>query len=113
MTSSFFTLERRVRQGDPLSPYLFVVAVETLAIAIRQSSDIKGIYIEEQETKLLQYADTMAILADTNSAKVLQWNPVNMDTNGTCPSVRINGVSVLSGLSEKTLQTHVLSKKRA
>ena len=42
----------------------------------------------------------------------IQWNPVNTDTNGTCPSVRINGVSVLSGLSEKTLQTHVLSKKR-
>ena len=49
MTSSFFTLERAVRQGDPLSPYLFVVAVETLAIAIRQNSDIKGIFIEEQE----------------------------------------------------------------
>ena len=49
-----------------------VVAVETLAIAIRQNSDIKGIYIEEQETKLLQHADdTTAILADTNSAKVL------------------------------------------
>ena len=42
----------------------------------------------------------------------IQWNPVNTDTNGTCPSVRINGVSVLSGLSEKKLQTHVLSKKR-
>ena len=59
-------------RGIQLSPYLFVVAVETLAIAIRQNSDIKGIYIEEQETKLLQYADdTTAILADTNSAKVL------------------------------------------
>ena len=57
----------------PLSPYLFVIAVETLAIAIRQNWDIKGIYIgEEQETKLLQYADdTTAILADTNSAEVL------------------------------------------
>ena len=72
MTSSFFTLERGVRQGDPLSPYLFVEAEETLAIAIRQNSDIKGIYIEEQETKLLQYADdTTVILTDTNSAKVL------------------------------------------
>ena len=73
MTSNFFKLERGVRQGDPLSPYLSVIAVETLAIAIRQNSDIKGIYIgDEQETKLLQYADdTTAILADTNSAKIL------------------------------------------
>ena len=58
MTSNFLTLERGVRQGDPLSPYLFVIAVETLAIAIRQNSEIKGIYIgDEQETKLLHYAD--------------------------------------------------------
>ena len=46
MTSSFFTLERGVRQGD-------VVAVETLAIAIRQNPDIKGIAIGKEETKLL------------------------------------------------------------
>ena len=73
MTSNFFKLEGGVRPGDPLCPYLFVIAVETLAIAIRQNSDIKGIYIgDEQETKLLQYAyDTTAILADTNSAKLL------------------------------------------
>ena len=38
-----------------------------------------------------------------------QWNPVNMDTKGTCHSVRIIRVSVLSGLSEKTSGTHVLS----
>ena len=72
MTSNYFTLERGVRQGDPLSPYLFIVVVETLAIAIRQNPAIKGIVIAKEETKLLQYADdTTAVLADTNSAKTL------------------------------------------
>ena len=32
---------------------------------------------------------------------LLQWNPVNTDTKGTCHSVRIIRLSVLSGLSEK------------
>ena len=72
MASNLFSLERGVCQGDPLSPYLFIVAVETLAIAIRQNPGIKGISIGKEETKLLQYADdTTAVLSDTNSAKIL------------------------------------------
>ena len=72
MASNFFSLERGVRQGDSLSPYLFIVAVETLAIAIRQNPITKGISIGKEETKLLQYADdTTAVLSDTDSAKIL------------------------------------------
>ena len=32
----------------------------------------------------------------------VQWNPVNTDTKGTCRNVRIIGVSVLSGLPDKS-----------
>ena len=72
ITSNYFKIERGVRQGDPLSSYLFVVAVETLAIAIRQNSAIKGIAIDKKETKILQYADnTKAVLSGINSAQTL------------------------------------------
>ena len=72
LSSDYFNLERGVRQGDQLSPYLFVVTIEILAIAIRQNKSIKGIFIGNEETKILQYADdTTAILADTNSATAL------------------------------------------
>ena len=61
-----------MRQGDPLSPYLLVIAVEILAIAVRNQENIKGIRISGLETKLLQFADdTTAILADLNSARAL------------------------------------------
>ena len=55
------------------SPYLFVVAVETFAVATRQlNSMINGITLEKEETKLLQYAgESTAVLSDINSAHTL------------------------------------------
>ena len=66
LSSEYFNLDRGVLQGDPLSPYLFVVTIETLAIAIRQNKNIKGNSIGNEETKILQYVDDRTtILADT------------------------------------------------
>ena len=45
-TSGPFSLSRRVGQGDPLSPYLFILALEILAIKIRNDNNIQGIKIE-------------------------------------------------------------------
>ena len=51
-----------MKQTDSLSSYLFVVAVETLAIAILQNVEIKGVEIGEEETKLLQYAENTTVV---------------------------------------------------
>ena len=56
-------------RGDPISPYLFILCVEILAIMIRQNKHIKGIFIGETEYKISQYADDTEITleGDKNS----------------------------------------------
>ena len=49
-----------------------MLAAEALAIAVRQNVHIKGILVDGQETKLLQYADDMtAVLSNITSAQGL------------------------------------------
>ena len=70
--SASFGINRGVRQGDPLSPYLFIIAVELLAVAIRPCSEINGIKIASKELKMIQYADDLtAFVSDIRSAQCL------------------------------------------
>ena len=64
--SQFFKLGRGCRQGDPLSPYIFILAIEPLAIALKNNKDIKGITLGGIEYKLGMYADDTFLLLDGN-----------------------------------------------
>ena len=66
-SSDFFKLERGVRQGCPLSPYLFILCVEILAETMRKNTSIKGITIDGQEIKISQYADDTTLILDGSS----------------------------------------------
>ena len=87
-TSRWFHLEKGVRQGCPLSPYLFILAAETLSTKIRNDKDIKGIFFGNTEIKITQLADdTTCFLKDKNSLKhVLE---IFRDFE-TCSGLKIN-----------------------
>lgn len=71
-TTKYFNLQRGIRQGCPLSAYLFIIAVEFLATSIRKDAEIKGIKIANQEIKVIQMADdTTVFLQDAKDLKRL------------------------------------------
>ena len=71
-TSGPFSLRRGVRQGDPLSPYLFILALEILAIKMRNDNNIQGIRIGEKMVKLTLFADDMTcFIKDIRSYSIL------------------------------------------
>ena len=66
--SGWFHPERGVRQGCPISPYLFIIAVEVLSCKIRQCKHISGISIRNKEIKISQLADdTTCVIKDERS----------------------------------------------
>ena len=52
-TTNLFKLSKGVRQGCPLSPYLFTLVVEILAAKIRQENYVNGIRIFNNEFRLV------------------------------------------------------------
>ena len=62
--SQYFSIERGVRQGCPLSPYLFIVCIELLSHEISHNVNIKGIQYKEHEIKNTLFADDATFITD-------------------------------------------------
>ena len=56
-----FPLRSGTRQGCPLSPLLFNIVLEVLAMATREEKEIKGTQIGKEEVKLSLFADGMIL----------------------------------------------------
>ena len=76
-TTNYFKLSRGVRQGCPLSPYLFILGAEILAARVRLERNIEGITILNTEHKISQFADDTSLFLKnidsiTNAIEILR-----------------------------------------
>ena len=60
-------MARGIFQGCPISPYLFLLIIETMAISVRQNKNIKGIPVEGSELKISLLADDSTCFLDGSS----------------------------------------------
>ena len=78
-----------MRQGCPLSPYLFILCDEVLAEKIRNTKDIKGIFENESEIKISQYAGDTTLILD-ESKKSLTLSLQVLERFRTVPGLKLN-----------------------
>ena len=70
--TQYFTLKKGAQQVDPISAYLFIIALEVLFTLIKSRNNINGINLYDYSSLFTAYADGVTFsLKDIASVKIL------------------------------------------
>ena len=103
----------RVTLYDPLSPCLFIICLETLAITVSGNKNIQGILEDKEEIKLEMFAD--------DATAFLRKNPIRLeallhtaDLFSKCSGLEINSekTEMVSGNHFSSTVATVISSKK-
>jgi exonuclease III len=110
-SSEFFKMQRGVRQGCPLSAYLFIIVAEIIALHIRNNDDIEGLNINGDFIKICLLADdTTCFLADISSLKhVLNSFKLFADCAGLKMNIEKTNAMYTGSLKDSDYYPHGLS----
>nr|GEV90596.1 putative RNA-directed DNA polymerase, eukaryota, reverse transcriptase zinc-binding domain protein [Tanacetum cinerariifolium] len=103
--SKEFKLSKGLRQGDPLSPFLFIIAMEALHIALmeaREKGVFKGVEVGKNKAEIshIQYADDALLVGEwseiiiTNLIRILRCFQVSSGLKVNLNKSRLMGVEV-------------------
>ncbi|XP_058722191.1 uncharacterized mitochondrial protein AtMg01250-like [Vicia villosa] len=78
-----FSVEKGLRQGDPLSPFVFVLVMEALTALMKKSKELGEFcgfsFKGDEEVDKLQFADDTIILAEGDTANLWSMKAILRD----------------------------------
>jgi Reverse transcriptase (RNA-dependent DNA polymerase) len=90
----FITRTRGLRQGYPMSAYLFIMAMEFLSRRLQKAElegRIQGVCVAPTASNITHamYADDLIILAHSTKAEVSELNQIMLEF-GDCSGLKVN-----------------------